>query len=86
MKRADIVKTLILTVSLTVFVLLGTWVLGGFEGLSGHGVAALIAGVLVAIAVGVGLMTVVFISAREHDEAAHSATRRSPMQDDTKDR
>ena len=50
------------------------WVLGGFEDMavSGHGVAALIGTVILVLAVGIGLMALVFYSNRSgRDEAVH---------------
>jgi len=73
MNRSILYKIIIYVVVLTVLVLSGTYLLGGFEGLSGHGVGALIAGVAVSLALGVGLMVLMYASSREHDEAAHRA-------------
>ena len=73
--QSDFRRFLVLTLGLTLVVLAGTWLFGGFVGISGHGVAALIAGVVVAIAVAVGLMGLMFASSRHHDEAAHTASR-----------
>jgi uncharacterized membrane protein len=58
---------------LTLLVLGGTYALGGFEGLSGHGIGALVAGVVISLAIGVGLMVLMYASSREHDETAHRA-------------
>lgn len=73
--QSEFRRFLVLTVGLTLLVLAGTWLFGGFVGISGHGAAALIAGVVVAIAVAVGLMGLMFASSRHHDEAAHTASR-----------
>jgi hypothetical protein len=43
--------------------------------MSGHGVAALIIGVTLALALGVGLMVLMYASSREHDEGAHNAAK-----------
>ena len=53
------------------------WAASGFSGLgvSGHGLAALILGVLVSTGVGVGLMALIFYSNRsQQDEAVHHVT------------
>jgi hypothetical protein len=90
MHRSILLRTVIYVVVLTLMVLGGTFLLGGFEGLSGHGVGALIAGVAVSFAIGVGLMVLMYASSREHDEAAHRAggenfenepTRKPPVED-----
>jgi hypothetical protein len=53
-----------------------TWLFGGFGGMSGAGVAALTLGIIVTVALGVGLMTLLFYSSRsERDEAVHRAAR-----------
>jgi uncharacterized membrane protein len=75
MSRSVLYKAIIYVVVLTLLVLGGTYAMGGFEGLSGHGVGALIAGVAVSFAIGVGLMVLMYASSREHDEAAHRASR-----------
>ena len=62
-----------------VFVLLlVVWALGGFGamGLDASGVAALLIGVVLTTLLGVGLMALVFFSAREQDEAVYHATDR----------
>ena len=74
MSRSVLYKTIVYVVVLTLLVLGGTYALGGFEGLSGHGVGALIAGVALSFAIGVGLMVLMYAS-REHDEAVHRASR-----------
>jgi hypothetical protein len=61
------------TVVLALLTVLGTWVFGGFRGLSGSGVVALILGVSLSYALGVGLMVAVFYSSRFYDEDAHNA-------------
>jgi hypothetical protein len=73
MPRSVLYKAIIYVVVLSLLVLGGTFALGGFEGLSGRGVGALIAGVAVSFAIGVGLMVLMYASSREHDEAAHRA-------------
>jgi len=72
MSRSVLYKAIVYVVVLTLLVLGGTYALGGFEGLSGHGVGALIAGVAISFAVGVGLMVLMYAS-REYDEAAYRA-------------
>ena len=61
------------TVVLVVLTVLGTWIFGGFKGLSGGGVMALILGVSLSYGLGVGLMVVVLYSSRFYDESAHNA-------------
>ena len=75
MPRSILFKAIIYVVVLTLLVLGGTYAMGGFEGLSGHGVGALIAGVAISFAIGVGLMVLMYASSRVHDEAAHRAAR-----------
>jgi hypothetical protein len=58
---------------LAVLTILGTYVFGGFSGLSAGGVMALILGVTLSYALGVGLMVAIFHSSRFYDEAAHHA-------------
>ena len=53
------------------------WGFNGFEGLglSGHGLAALILGVVISTGVGVGLMALIFHSNRtQQDETVHNLT------------
>jgi hypothetical protein len=53
-----------------------TWLFGGFAGLTGAGVIALTLGITVTVALGVGLMALLFYSSRsERDEAVHRAIR-----------
>lgn len=76
MHSSILYRTIIYVVGLTLLVLGGTFLFGGFEGLSGHGVGALIAGVAISFALGVGLMVLMYASSREHDEAAHRAAEK----------
>jgi uncharacterized membrane protein len=71
--RSTLFRVVIYVSVLTLLVLAGTFALGGFEGLSGHGIGALIAGVVASFAVGVGLMVLMYASSHEHDETAHRA-------------
>lgn len=72
--RQSITSTTVIgTVVLSLLTLLATYILGGFDGLSGSGVGALIFGVIASFALGVGLMVVVFHSSRQYDDAAHYA-------------
>ena len=72
--RQSITSTTVIgTVVLSALTLLATYILGGFDGLSGSGVGALIFGVIASFALGVGLMVVVFHSSRQYDDAAHYA-------------
>jgi hypothetical protein len=57
---------------LTIFV---AWALGGFDSLGFAGGVALVLGITVSYAVGIGLMAAVFYSNRGHDEAAHDAAQ-----------
>jgi hypothetical protein len=75
MRRSDIVKIIIIVSTLTLLILGGAYLFGGFEGISGHGLGALVLGVTVSLALGVGLMVLMYSSSREHDEAAHNAAR-----------
>jgi hypothetical protein len=75
MQRTDLIRTIVLVTCLTLVVIGGAFALGAFHGLSGHGVAALIAGIAISIAVGVGLLALMYASNREHDERAHFAAR-----------
>jgi hypothetical protein len=61
------------TIVLALLTILGTYVFGGFRGLSGVGIMALILGVSLSYALGVGLMAAVFYSSRFYDESAHNA-------------
>ena len=61
------------TLLLAVLTIIGTYVFGGFAGLSAGGVMALILGVTLSYAVGVGLMVAVFHSSRFYDDSAHNA-------------
>jgi hypothetical protein len=71
----SIYKLIAGVVALIVVVLAGAYLFGAFKGMSAHGAGALIAGVAISIALGVGLMAAIFSSSREHDEAAHYAAR-----------
>lgn len=61
------------TAALAVLTVVGTYIFGGFEGLSTGGVMALILGVTLSYALGVGLMVAIFHSSRYYDESAHHA-------------
>jgi hypothetical protein len=63
------------TFALAVFVILGSWALGAFEGLGAGGAVALIFGIMVSAGVGIGLMAAVFYSNRAHDETVHNAAK-----------
>ena len=52
------------TAALAVLTVVGTYVFGGFEGLGAGGVIALILGVTLSYALGVGLMVAIFHSSR----------------------
>ncbi|WP_119269996.1 hypothetical protein [Taklimakanibacter deserti] len=71
--QRSIPSTVVATLLLSVLVLLATYILGGFDGLTGNGAAALIFGVIASFALGIGLMVAVFYSSRKYDDAAHYA-------------
>ena len=76
MTRAALGKMILGTAALTAGVLVLTWLFGGFEGLSDHGIGALIVGTAAAMFLGIGLMSIMFLSSRSgHDQAAYDATR-----------
>jgi len=61
------------TLAMTLLTILGASLLGAFEGLGVGGGFALVLGITVSYAVGIGLMAAVFYSSRGHDQAAHDA-------------
>ena len=61
------------TVLLAILTVLGTYIFGGFHGLTAGGIMALILGVTLSYALGVGLMVAVFHSSRFYDDDAHQA-------------
>jgi predicted lipid-binding transport protein (Tim44 family) len=71
--RPSLAKIIGGTVALAALTIIGTYVFGGFSGLSAGGVMALILGVSLSYALGVGLMVAVFYSSRFYDEDAHNA-------------
>lgn len=71
--RVGLPKIVAGTVLLAALTVVGTYVFGGFEGLSSGGVMALILGVTLSYALGVGLMVAIFHSSRLHDDSAHNA-------------
>lgn len=71
--RMDLPKIIAGTLLLVVLTVIGTYVFGGFAGLSTGGVMALILGVTLSYALGVGLMVAIFHSSRFHDDSAHNA-------------
>lgn len=75
MQNIPLTKIIVGTIILDILTLLGTWIFGGFSAMSEHGVGALIAGVTLTYALGVGLMVAVFYSSRAMDDSAHNATR-----------
>lgn len=75
MQKVPLAKIIAGTVALDILTLVGTWGFGGFSTMSAHGIAALIIGVTLSYALGVGLMVAVFYSSREMDDSAHHATR-----------
>jgi uncharacterized membrane protein len=75
MKRHYVLKIVALVSAATLILLGGTYLFGGFEGVSGHGIGALIVGVVFSLALGVGLMVLMYASHHGHDDAAHHAAR-----------
>jgi hypothetical protein len=75
MQRSDLIRTILLVIALTLLVVGGAFAFGAFRGLSGHGMGALIAGIAISFAVGIGLFALMYVSNREHDEKAHFAAR-----------
>lgn len=71
--RVGLPKIITGTVFLAALTVIGTYVFGGFEGLSSGGVMALILGVTLSYALGVGLMAAIFHSSRSYDDSAHNA-------------
>ena len=61
------------TILLAVVTIIATYVFGGFKGLSIGGITALILGVTLSYALGVGLMVAIFHSSRFYDDSAHNA-------------
>jgi hypothetical protein len=71
-----IARIIAATVGVIVVLLVFTWLLGGFAGMTARGDVALTLGVIVAVGLGIGLMTLVFYSSRtERDEAVHHPIR-----------
>lgn len=82
MTRAVVLKIFFGALGVTVLLLLVAWALGAFVGLSGHGVAALILGTVLSMALGIGLMVAVFASSRTgHDDAIADVTRQLDRRD-----
>ena len=72
-------------VATVVFVVI-SWQAMGVVHMSGHGIAALIAGVVLSLVVGGGLMALVFFSARRgYDDAADQRGSRAARKSDQKD-
>ena len=78
MTRSILTKIILGAAAITALLLICVWLVGGFEGLSGHGVAALFVGTVASMFLGIGLMVAVFASSRSgHDEAASDHATRS---------
>jgi uncharacterized protein YacL len=74
MNRSSIIRIVAGTIAIIVALILATWALGGFTDLSVAGGIALILGIAISMALGIGLMALVFYSSRsERDEAVHLA-------------
>lgn len=71
--RLNLGKIIAGTILLAFLTIIGTYILGGFSGLSAGGVMALVLGVTLSYALGVGLMVTIFHSSRFYDESAHNA-------------
>jgi hypothetical protein len=70
--RQSVFRIVAGAVALVVALILATWALGGFTGLSTAGDVALILGITLTIGLGIGLMALVFYSSRsERDEAVY---------------
>jgi len=82
MNRSDIRKIIIIVLALTVLLLGGGYAFGAFEGIGWHGIGALVVGVALSLALGVGLMVLMYASNRSHDEEAHLAAK-STFKDDS---
>jgi hypothetical protein len=68
--------------ALTALLLVAAWIAGAFVGLSGHGIAALILGTVLSMALGIGLMVAVFASSRSgHDETISDVTAQRDRRD-----
>jgi flagellar basal body-associated protein FliL len=77
MKRSDIYKIIIIVLVLTMLLLGGGFAFGAFEGIGWHGIGALVVGVTLSLALGVGLMVLMYASSRSHDEEAHFAAKKT---------
>jgi hypothetical protein len=82
MNRSDVHKVIVIVLALTVLLLGGGYAFGAFEGIGWHGIGALILGVTLSLALGVGLMVLMYASNRSHDEEAHLAAK-STFRDET---
>ncbi|HEY4547998.1 MAG TPA: hypothetical protein VIG90_16455 [Pedomonas sp.] len=82
MGRFLIVASLLAFLAAVVVFVVISWQQMGVVQMSGHGVTALIAGVVLSLVVGGGLMALVFISARRgYDDAADRRGSRSHKPD-----
>ena len=69
--------------AITVLLLLAAWAAGAFVGLSGHGTAALTIGIVLSMALGIGLMVAMFASSRSgHDDNVSELTDLSDKPDE----
>ena len=75
MKRSDVHKVIIIVLALTVLLLGGGYAFGAFEGIGWHGIGAMVVGVTFSLALGVGLMALMYASSRSHDEDVHLAAK-----------
>jgi hypothetical protein len=70
--RQSVVRIIAGAAAVVVALILATWALGGFSGLTPAGVVALVLGITLTIGLGIGLMALVFYSSRsERDEAVY---------------
>lgn len=81
MNRTIIVRIVAGAAAAIAMVILATWALGIFSRLSHIGAVALIAGTILTMGLGIGLMTLVFWSARSgRDEVAYRVRLIEPSQ------
>ena len=79
MERNTIFQVAAGTLTVILVIIGGVAAFGGFAGLGAGGVFALVFGIAVSLALGIGLMALIFYSSRsERDEAVHFAARGRP--------
>ena len=75
MKRSSIWRIAAATAAVILILILASWALGAFGGMSGAGVLALTFGIIVSVGLGVALMVLVFYSSRARDEEVYISAR-----------